>query len=137
MKNESSGIVIEVKDGMAKVRTSNHGDCANCGACPGAAASVINVKNPIDAKPGQHVLFEIEQTNMLKAAFIVYILPLVGIFLGGLIGTFISNKIGGHLKIFQIGGAVIIFILSLLYVKVFDKSTGRNEAAKPVIKRIL
>ncbi|MBV4419423.1 SoxR reducing system RseC family protein [Clostridium tyrobutyricum] len=137
MKNESSGIVIEAKDGMAKVRTSNHGDCANCGACPGAAASVVNARNPIGAKPGQHVTFEIEGTNMLKAAFVVYILPLVGIFLGALIGTLIFNKIGGNLKAFQIGGAVILFILSLLCVKVFDKSAGKKESIKPVIKHIL
>ncbi|WP_446899103.1 SoxR reducing system RseC family protein [Clostridium sp. LBM24168] len=137
MKNESSGVVIEVKDDIAKVRTSNHSDCENCGACPGSAASIVNARNPVGAKPGQHVTFEIEETNMLKAAFVVYILPLIGIFFGALIGTWISGKVGGNLKLFQIGGAVILFVLSLLYVKIFDKSAGKNDSIKPVIKSIL
>lgn len=137
MKNESSGIVIEVKDDIAKVRASNHSDCENCGACPGAAASVVNARNPIGAKPGQHVVFEIEQANMLKAAFVVYILPLIGIFIGALIGTFISMKVGSHLKAFQICGAIVMFVLCLVYVKIFDKSAGKNDSIKPVIRKIL
>ncbi|MBP2033716.1 sigma-E factor negative regulatory protein RseC [Clostridium algifaecis] len=137
MKNESSGIVIEVDNDIAKVRTSKHGDCENCGACPGAAASVVNAKNPIGAKPGQHVMFEIEQTNMLKAAFVVYILPIIAILLGVFIGTVLADKIGGNEKTFQIVGGIVLFVLSLLYVKIFDKSTGKKQSMKPVIKRIL
>lgn len=137
MKNESSGIVIEVNDDIAKVRTSKHGDCENCGACPGSAASVVDAKNPIGAKPGEHVAFEIEQTNMLKAAFIVYMLPIIGILVGAFGGSILASKIGGNEKTFQIVGAVVLFALSLLYVKIFDKSTGKKESMKPVIKRIL
>jgi sigma-E factor negative regulatory protein RseC len=137
MKNETSGIVIEVNGNIAKVRTSNHGDCENCGACPGAAASVINARNPIGAKPGQHVKFEVEESHMLKAAFIVYILPLIGIFLGALLGTLIGNSVGGNLMLFQVIGGAILFVLSLVYIKIFDKSAAKDDSVKPIIKSIL
>jgi sigma-E factor negative regulatory protein RseC len=137
MKNETSGIVIEVNGGMAKVRTSNHGDCDNCGACPGSAASVVDAMNPVGAKLGQHVKFEIEETNMLKAAFVVYILPLIAIFVGVLAGTFIGKSVGGNIKVFQIIFGIVLFALSLLYVKMFDKSASKNDNIKPVIKSII
>ncbi|MBA5850302.1 SoxR reducing system RseC family protein [Clostridium sp. cel8] len=137
MKNETSGIVIEVNGNIAKVRTSNHADCENCGACPGAAASVINARNPVGAKPGQHVKFVVEESHMLKAAFVVYILPLIGIFLGALLGTWIGKSVGGNLMLFQVIGGAILFILSLVYIKIFDKSAAKDDSVKPVIKSIL
>lgn len=137
MKKESEGIVIEVNGSMAKVKASRHGDCKNCGACPGDGATVLEAKNPVGAKPGQHVIFEIKEANMLKAAFVVYIVPLIAIFLGALFGTWLAEKVGQSIKIFQIGSGLIAFVLSVLYIKLFDKSTGENEKMQPIINRIL
>ncbi|ADK14203.1 MULTISPECIES: SoxR reducing system RseC family protein [Clostridium] len=137
MKRESEGIVIETSESIAKVRASRHGDCKSCGACPGDNAIVVDAKNPVGAKPGQHVVFEIKDANMLWAAFIVYILPLIGILIGALIGTWIGGKLGHSLREFQIGGGVLFFILSLIYIKIFDRSTSKNESKKPVITKIL
>ncbi|MCT8976006.1 SoxR reducing system RseC family protein [Clostridium sp. CX1] len=137
MKKESEGIVIEVSGKIAKVKSSRHGDCKNCGACPGDNAAVLDVENSLGAKPGQRVLFEIKEENMLKAAFVVYILPLIAIFLGVLLGGWISEETGGSLRLFQIGGGIIAFILAFIYIKVFDKLAHNNEKMKPVITRIL
>ncbi|WP_406542617.1 SoxR reducing system RseC family protein [Clostridium ljungdahlii] len=78
-----------------------------------------------------------KDANMLWAAFIVYILPLIGILIGALIGTWIGGKLGHSLREFQIGGGVLFFILSLIYIKIFDRSTSKNESKKPVITKIL
>ncbi|AYD40570.1 siderophore-interacting protein [Clostridium fermenticellae] len=137
---ENQGIVIEdIGNSMVKVRASRHGDCKNCGMCPGADAMVIDAKNPLEAKPGQHVIFEIKQVNMLKAAFVVYILPLVAAFLGVVIGGKLSGYTGHaqSMKAFQIGGGIIAFIISIIYVKIFDKAAYRDQNMQPVITRIL
>jgi Positive regulator of sigma E activity len=137
MKIETQGVVIETSENIAKVKSNRHGDCKNCGACPGDNATVLDVQNPLGAKPGQRVVFEIKEENMLKAAFVVYILPIISIFLGSICGTWLAAKFGQPEKIFQIGGAIIAFILSVLYVKVFDRATSRNNKVKPIITRIL
>lgn len=137
MKTENQGVVIETSGDMAKVKSNRHGDCKNCGACPGDNATVLDVQNPLGAKPGQRVVFEIKEENMLKAAFVVYILPIIAIFLGSICGAWLASKIGQPEKIFQIGGAIIAFILSVLYVKVFDRATNKNNKVKPIITRIL
>jgi len=137
MKREAQGVVIEANENIARVKTNRHGDCKNCGACPGDNATVLEVQNPLGAKPGQRVVFEIKEENMLKAAFVVYILPIIAIFLGAICGTWLATKFGQSNKMFQIGGAIIAFILSVLYVKVFDRATGKNNKIKPIITRIL
>lgn len=137
MKKEEQGVVIEISGNMAKVKSNRHGDCKNCGACPGDNATVLEVQNPLGAKPGQRVVFEIKEENMLKAAFVVYILPIIAILLGSMFGAWLAPQIGQSVKIFQIGGAIVAFVLSLLYIKVFDKSTNNNSKMKPVITRIL
>lgn len=137
MKKEVQGVVIETNENIAKVKSNRHGDCKNCGACPGDNATVLEVQNPVGAKPGQRVVFELKEENMLKAAFVVYILPIIAIFLGSICGTWLAAKFGQPEKMFQIGGAIIAFILSVLYVKVFDRATNKNNKAKPIITRIL
>ncbi len=91
METQQEGIVLEVFDGTAKVKTSRHNDCENCGACPGNSAIVLEADNSLGAKPGQRVAVEVQEVNMLKAAFIVYVLPLIAIFVGVLIGNVVAG----------------------------------------------
>lgn len=137
MKKESEGIVIETTEGFARVKASRHGDCKNCGACPGDNATVLDAKNPIGAKAGEHVILEIREQNMIKAAFIVYIMPIISIFLGVLVGTWIFKFIGLHEMVFKVAGGAVFFIISLVYIKIFDRATAKNDASKPVIKKVL
>lgn len=137
MKKEAQGIVIESNDNLAKVKVNRHGDCKNCGACPGDNATVLDVRNLLKAKPGQRVLFEIKETNILKAAFVVYMVPLIGILLGAMSGMWLAEKMGEVEKVFEIGGASLGFILAALYIKIFDKSTNTDSKMKPIITHIL
>ncbi len=129
MKKESEGIVIETTEGFAKVKASRHGDCKNCGACPGDNATVVDAKNPIGAKAGEQ--------NVIKAAFIVYIMPIISIFLGVLVGTWIFDFVGFYEMVFKVAGGLVFFIISLVYIKIFDRATAKNDDSKPVIKKVL
>jgi sigma-E factor negative regulatory protein RseC len=136
MQKESEGVVISINGNMAKVKANRHGDCKNCGACPGDQAMVVDALNTVKAKPGQRVAFEIKQANMLRAAFVVYMLPLIAIFIGAMVGNWVAAKIGQSATLFQVCGAVIGVILSVLYIKFFDKSAS-NDTMQPTITRIL
>mgnify|MGYP001565562654 CR=1 FL=1 len=137
MKKDEEGIVVEVDGQTAKVRAAKHGDCKNCGACPGDNAIVLDAQNPLSAKPGQLVAFEIQETNMLQAAFIVYIMPLLAIFIGSFAGDMLANKFGLAVSSFRISGGILAFILSIIYVKLYDKSSRKNIKMQPVITKIL
>lgn len=137
MVKEQEGVVIEINGAMAKIKAGRHGDCKNCGACPGDKSMVLDAQNPIGAKPGQRVAFEIKETNMLKAAFIVYLLPIVAIFIGAAAGNWLAVKFQYSTQAFQITGGIIGFIISIIYIKLFEKSSNNNSRMQPVITRSL
>ena len=136
MKTEQ-GIIIEVIDNIAKIKVGRHSDCSNCGACSGSDSVIIDANNNVGAKVGERVVFEVKETNVLRGAFIVFILPLVVAFIGVLLGRYIGQYIGFNINGSQIIGGITAFLLSMIFVKLFDRSATTNENTKPVIIRIL
>lgn len=136
MKTEQ-GFVIEVIGDVAKVKVGRHSDCKNCGACPGYDSIIICADNKIGAKPGQRVSFEVKETSMLCAAFIVFVLPLIALFIGAMLGGFLGEFIGMNIRVCQIVGGVISLVISIIAVKAFDKAAKENKKSRPVIVRIL
>lgn len=133
----NEGIVIEVKGDIARVKVARHGECKNCGSCPGDQSIILNVLNPINATEGQHVIFKVKEENMLKAAFIVYILPLIGIFLGAAAGGWISSQLNFSRQLFQIFGGAVALILSIIYIKHYEKTSRKNIKILPIITNII
>ncbi|MBP2638307.1 MAG: SoxR reducing system protein RseC [Firmicutes bacterium] len=130
--------MLDVFDGMAKVQASRHSDCENCGSCPGSNAIVVDALNPLGAQRGQRVEIEVKQVNMLKAAFIVYMLPLIAAVVGVIAGTYLANSQMTLDPVwYQIGGGIVAFGLSLIYIRYFDRNARTNEKMRPVITRIL
>jgi sigma-E factor negative regulatory protein RseC len=135
---EEEGIVIEVfKDNMAKIKVGRHGECKNCGACPGDSALIIEAQNFIGAKAGQKIAFEMKETNMLMAAFVVYIVPLIAILVGIIVGQAVALKFDYFVQGFQIAGGILAFILSIINIKIFEKFAHNNKKMQPAITRFL
>ncbi len=137
MNSQQEGIVISVDGQMAKVKTSRHNDCENCGACPGNAAIVLDARNPVGAAPGQLVMVEVQEVGMLKSAFIVYMLPLIALFAGAMAGSWAAGQLARDALWFQVAGAGAAFAASILYIRYFDRSARENKNMQPVITRIL
>lgn len=136
MKTEQ-GLVVEVINGVAKIKVGRHSDCKNCGACPGDDSIIISANNKIEAKIGQRVLFEMKEDRFLKAAFIVFVLPLIAAFAGVLLGMFIGEYFNSNVQVFEIVGGIAAFALSVVFVKRYDKAEKKNSKSQPVIIRIL
>lgn len=136
MKKEQEGIVIELNSHIAKVKVARHGDCENCGACPGNNAMVLEANNAIGAKKGDHVVFELVEKNMLKAAFVVYVLPLMLIFAGVEAGDWAARFFNGHNSTFAVVGGIIAFILSIAFIFNYEKMSRSNIHRLPKIVKI-
>lgn len=137
MDAQQEGVVLSASEGMAKVKTSRHNDCENCGSCPGNAAIVLDVRNPVGARPGQRVVIEVKEADMLKSAFIVYMLPLIAIFVGAMLGGYLAEQMAAAPLWFQVGGGGLAFASSVCYIKYFDRSASTDVKKQPVITRIL
>jgi len=124
--NREQGIVIEVIQDRARIKVSRHSDCENCGSCPGDSAMVITAENPIHAQPGDSVYFQIQEQNMLKAAFIVYALPILLAFGGAFLAGYAANALKFPAGTLQIIGGILGFIGAVVLIKKYDKSAQEN-----------
>ena len=87
------------------------GDCHKCSGC-GAA------KDPIGARRGELVKVESETAPVLKAAVVLYVVPLVLFFSGYYLGF----RLGGFGAL--VGG--LGFVLGILLVLVYDRKVARK-----------
>lgn len=136
MSQLEEGIVIATNGDIATVRTSKHGDCENCGACAGDNASTVETYNSVGAVVGQKVAFEIKDENMMKATFIVAVLPLLAAAVGAIGGYMLAGKIGLNSTLVSVIGGILLFALSLVFVKYTDNKAKKIKNL-PVIIRIV
>lgn len=76
--------------------------------------------------------YPVKNTNMLGAAFMIFILPIISVFIGVFIGGFIGKSIGVSVKIFQVIGGFSAFALAVVVIKFFDKSAKADENAEKI-----
>lgn len=105
-------------DGTATVihlrESACSGDCHKCSGCGAAKEAVVfTADNPIGAKTGELVKVESSTAPVLKAAVVLYILPLVLFFVGYWLGTLPGT--------FGTIGGVLGFMLGVVIVIVYDR----------------
>lgn len=111
-------------DGTAQVihvrESACSGDCHKCSGCGAAKEALIfTADNPIGAGAGDLVKVESASAPVLKAAAVLYLLPLVLFFLGYFLGDQLG--ISGGL----IGG--LGFALGVAAVVVYDRKVLRRQ----------
>ena len=104
-------------DGTAKVacirQSACSGDCHKCSGCGAVEQTMIfAARNPIGARPGDTVTVESATGPVLKAAAVLYMLPLVLFIVGYLAGM--QWQLGG-----LIGG--LAFALSIGLIIAYDR----------------
>ena len=104
-------------DGTAKVacirQSACSGDCHKCSGCGAVEQTMIfTARNPIGARPGDTVTVESATGPVLKAAAVLYMLPLVLFIVGYIVGM--QWQLGG-----LIGG--LAFALSIGLIIAYDR----------------
>lgn len=89
------GIIENTNGEFAKVRIDKRGECDRCGMCmfpKGASHVLIDAFNQTDAKVGDTVKIEIKPKAKTLGIILVFFVPLVLIFLSGLLGYFVFES---------------------------------------------
>lgn len=113
-----------LENGMAEVirirESACSGDCHKCSGCGAQSETMIlTVHNPIGAKAGDMVVIESATGPVLKAAAMLYILPVVLFLLGYLVG----ENLWALGPVFGILGIV----LGLVLVKLYDRHLQKKK----------
>ena len=107
-----------LEDGSAEVlrvrESACSGDCHKCSGCGSSQQTmVIRAENPIGARVGDWVVIEAKSGAVLKAAVMLYIVPLV-LFIAGYL-------LGEHLWQSGILFALAGLLIGLVLVKLLDR----------------
>ena len=106
--NDGTATVIHLRESACS------GDCHKCSGCGAAKEAVVfTADNPIGAKRGELVKVESSTAPVLKAAVVLYVLPLVLFFLGYWLGT-LPGAFGAL-------GGVLGFVLGVVIVVAYDR----------------
>ncbi|MGA1839142.1 MAG: SoxR reducing system RseC family protein [bacterium] len=121
---KEEGTVIDIVPEGALVRIKRTDACHGCpsaGICHmgGSGEREVLARNPFGARKGEMVEIEIKEGLLLKASFIIYMLPILGLLMGALFGRWIINFFG--LPFNENTGAVLGGLTCLLVVFILIK----------------
>ncbi len=91
------GEVVGFRGNRALVRTVRSEHCASCGACQlgqEAGGQVLEVESIPGIRVGSRVKIELEPAEVLRAAGLLYFVPLLGLFMGFALGGAMGRRLG-------------------------------------------
>ena len=136
MKVEEGTIISLLDNGLAEIKVGRHSDCIACGACDGANDIGVKALNPVGAKVGQHVSFELRETNIVVGAFVCFIMPLLVAVIGAFLGYLAGQNGSVDTVQAEIVGGIAGFCVGLIGVKLFDRSLSNDDKVKPKVIQI-
>lgn len=134
------GYVVALQKEYAVVNIKRHSACGSCHACEmgksGKDEINISVKNDLDAQVGDSVQVQMYAPDILMAAFVVYMIPLLAL-LGGITGTYLLGKrMGGINEWTMILAGFVCLALSLGYVRYKDKKLSKSNRFEPKMIKV-
>lgn len=112
--DDGTALVIHVRESACS------GDCHKCSGC-GAARETLLLKadNPIGARRGDLVKLESASGPVLKAAVVLYMLPMLLFFLGYFAGDVLWQR--GALT------GCLAFAAGIVLAVLYDRKIGKND----------
>ena len=102
--SDGTALVVHVRPSACS------GDCHRCSGCGAQQETmVLTALNPVGAKPGDLVILESETAPVLKAAAVLYLVPLLLFFLGYGLGAMVGHSMAGGGLGFASGIILVIF----------------------------
>lgn len=119
--------VIEIENQTMVLKVNRSGGCHSCSANAGCGTGILastfghatTFTKPLEAGVvvGDFVTMQISSAELFYRAFQLYILPLLALFIGALIGV----KLFPLNELWQIGFGLVGFVGALLFTKYFLK----------------
>jgi sigma-E factor negative regulatory protein RseC len=136
-----TGRVTQVVDGKAVIEIERSSACTKCHA--GCAHSgeetrmmLVEARDPIGVHIDQSVQVAIQNESVLRASFVVYVVPLCALIIGVLLGEYLG-KLFGIRNVLEILTGFGCLGLSLIVVRIYNNIFKQNIKNQPVITRII
>jgi sigma-E factor negative regulatory protein RseC len=143
---EEEGIVKGLKEnGLAEVVATGGEGCGSCG-CRGACQALgggkerrVTAINRAGATVGDQVTLTISSGSFLKASFMVYLLPIIALVIGSVMGQRYSAQIWAAAKPDTVAVLAGVFCLavSFLGIRLYNSRLKEGQKYYPVIERVI
>jgi len=132
---KETATVVSISAKRAKVAIVRSEACGNCPAksmCSTASGdiNVLEVRNPVEARPGQKVIIELRPDALVKATAMVYLLPAAAMVTGATAGWLQTGTDLGSMF-----GALTGLATASLFL--FWHGRRENTAKGPTISKVL
>lgn len=144
---EETAHVVAVEGEHAWVETERRSSCSSCsakGCGTGALSKVLGAKvqrmrvsNPVNAAEGDAVVVGIDEGVLLKGSVLVYIMPLVLMLAGGLLGEALAPQWDSNGESMSLLFGLLGLGGGLLWLRAFNRHATDNPRYTAVILRIL
>jgi sigma-E factor negative regulatory protein RseC len=141
-KVKKYGAIVSISGKNASICIKNPDGCPEgCGGCSlkggfldsSKKEPLIIANNEINANVGQIVEISIRDRTLSGYAFVLFIFPLLVIFLGALAGYYISDLFKSYNVLFPVVGSVIGFLCSIFVIKIIDKKSKNSFTITKII----
>ena len=142
----AEGIVTKIYSSTAWVKCTKSAACESCSAkgfCDtmGGSGSNDDVEveaiNAVGAKVDDRVTISFETSSLLKVSFLVYMVPVLFLILGVVIGDKIAAIFNYDQSIFSVLAGFLFLFAAFFFVKAKGKELSRKDEYQPKIIRIL
>ena len=130
--------VVEIKGDRAVVELERTAQCGHCRACLSTGGGKMRIE--LDTAPGISVGDRVEievAISRLKAVFTIFVLPLVAVLLGAVLGNYLTGVYfpdARHPNLLAILLALALVLLTYLGVYLYERK-GRSQGSQPTIRR--
>lgn len=134
------GEIIELEGNQAIVRIQRSSACGKCGACKFGASRdgmLLSTYNHLNGKPGDFVEIELESSSIVKASIIVYLIPLLGLIIGVVVGYFLAGFFNLDSGLLGAIGGILFTALTFLGIKAIDPLLKEKDTYSPKMVSII
>ena len=140
------GVILETSGDRALLSAPRRGICEGCaerGACGVDAAGgaskpeTLEVLNPLGARSGDLVEFDLPGHTELRLSLVLWVLPLAGLVAGAASGAALHEVLGLSMDGATLLGAVLLGAMAFLGVMAYDRHAARDPRCMPRVQRIL
>ena len=139
------GTIVKVAGAKAWVRTRRSSMCEGCkssGVCnslSGGGDMETEAVNTIGGKVGDRVLIKIPSKSLWKISFVLYMIPVIFLVTGALVGQTIGEKYFSSIEpeLCSLLLSILACALSFLIIRIFARQVRGNRDYMPEIVKII
>ena len=143
MATEEGIITALNSNAMAIVKTTKTGACAACsarGACNVSESSTemeVEARNSVGGRVGDRIILSIDTSLLLKAAFLIYLFPVLLMLAGAIIGLKLGQLFDSNESVFSAITGFLFLFIAILFVKTKGNKLSERDEYRPEIIRIV